>query len=238
MIIVNFSNNPSILHAHSKNPHQPLDSYFNLPRYYLNNLKMRLLSIHMFKWREESPIILGCCTELSFLGYVQRRFLREHINFAARTVCGRANPGDRTAVHLENDQGICYVAIHPNKFAVTVVCDTEYPQRVAFSLIAEIMNQFFTSGIQWENATKDTDLRFAPLEQFLKDYQNPASADKLMRIESELNSITEIMHKNIEQLLKRGETLETLMQKSQDLSTVSYDFYKRAKKNNQCCKLY
>ena len=59
-----------------------------------------------------------------------------------------------------------------------------------------------------------------------------------MKIESELNSITDIMHKNIEQLLKRGETLENLMQKSNDLSTVSYDFYKRAKKNNQCCKLY
>lgn len=199
---------------------------------------MRILSIHLFKWLEENPAMIGNSTELSFLGYVQRRFLREHLNFAARTVCGRASPGDRTAVHLENDQGICYIAIHPNKFAVTVVCDPEYPQRVAFSLIAEIMNQFFASGMQWENIVKDRDLKWAPLEQFIKDYQNPASVDKLMRIENELNSITDIMHKNIDQLLKRGETLENLMQKSQDLSTVSYDFYKRAKKNNQCCKLY
>ena len=192
----------------------------------------------MFKWRQENPTLLGSCSELSFLGYIQRRVLREHINFTARTVCGRANPGDRAAVQLENNQGICYVAIHPNTFAITVVCDPEYPERVAFSLIAEIMNQFFVSGLQWENLTKDTELKFPLLEKYLKDYQNPAEADKLMKIESELNSITDIMHKNIEQLLKRGETLENLMQKSNDLSTVSYDFYKRAKKNNQCCKLY
>ena len=199
---------------------------------------MRLLSIHLFRWRDENPVLLGCSTELSFLGYIQRRVLREHINFTARTVCGRARPGDRTAVHLENNQGICYVAIHPNSLAVTIVSDPEYPQRVVFSLIGEIMNTFLFSRIQWENIEKDTDVKFSPLEQYLKDYQNPAEADKLMKIESELNQITEIMHKNIDQLLKRGETLESLMQKSQDLSTVSYDFYKRAKKNNQCCKLY
>lgn len=199
---------------------------------------MRLISIHLFKWRQESAVCLGSVNELSFVGYIQRRVMREHINFTARTVCGRANPGDRTAVHLENDMGICYVAIHPNTLGVTVITDPEYPQRVVFSLISEIIQRFLSSGIAWESVSRDTDLNFAPLEQYLKQYQNPSEADKLMKIESELNQITEIMHKNIDQLLKRGETLESLMQKSQDLSTVSYDFYKRAKKNNQCCKLY
>jgi synaptobrevin family protein YKT6 len=46
------------------------------------------------------------------------------------------------------------------------------------------------------------------------------------------------MHRNIDEVLKRGETLEALMAKSKDLSSVSYGFYKKAKKNNQCCKLY
>ena len=199
---------------------------------------MRLISIHLFKWRQESAVCLGSVNELSFVGYIQRRVMREHINFTARTVCGRASPGDRTAVHLENDMGICYVAIHPNSLGMTVITDNEYPQRVVFSMISELMQTFLNSGTSWESVSRDTDLNYAPLEQYLKKYQNPAEADRLMKIESELNQITEIMHKNIDQLLKRGETLESLMQKSQDLSTVSYDFYKRAKKNNQCCKLY
>ena len=192
----------------------------------------------MFKWRQESAVCLGSVNELSFVGYIQRRVMREHINFTARTVCGRASPGDRTAVHLENDMGICYVAIHPNSLGMTVITDNEYPQRVVFSMISELMQAFLNSGLSWESVSRDTDLNYAPLDQYLKKYQNPAEADRLMKIESELNQITEIMHKNIDQLLKRGETLESLMQKSQDLSTVSYDFYKRAKKNNQCCKLY
>lgn len=199
---------------------------------------MRLLSIHIYRWREESPILLGSAQELSFLGYIQRRVLRDLINFSSRTVCGRARPGDRTAVHLENNAGICYVAIHPSSFGVTVVADMEYPQRVVFTMIAELMQQFLQSGLQWETVQKDTELRFPLIADMLRRYQNPAEADKLMKIESELDQVRDIMHKNIDQLLKRGETLESLMAKSNDLSTVSYDFYKRAKKNNQCCQLY
>ena len=105
-------------------------------------------------------------------------------------------------------------------------------------MIAELMNQFFRSGIEWEREQRDTELNYPLVGQMLKEYQDPKQADKLMRIESELDQVMEIMHKNIDELLKRGETLDSLMAKSNDLSSVSYDFYKRAKRNNQCCKLY
>lgn len=199
---------------------------------------MRLIAIHIYRWKEDNPVLLGQASELSFVGYLQRRFLREHINFHSRTVCGRARPGDKTAVHLENNAGICYVAVHPNTLAFTVVSSPDYPQRVVFTLIADLMNQFLNSGIQWQNIQQDTEVRFPPLQDAIRIYQNPAEADKLMKIESELDQVREIMHKNIEELLRRGETLDSLMAKSQDLSSVSYDFYKRAKKNNQCCQLY
>lgn len=40
-------------------------------------------------------------------------------------------------------------------------------------------------------------------------------------------------------LLKRGEDLENLMEKSKDVSKMSFDFYKTAKKaNKRCCSLY
>lgn len=88
---------------------------------------MRLLSIHLYRWNEDNPILLNSVTELSFAGFLERRVLREHLNFASRTVCARARLGDRTAVHLENNAGICYVAIHPSSLAMTVITDLEYP---------------------------------------------------------------------------------------------------------------
>lgn len=39
--------------------------------------------------------------------------------------------------------------------------------------------------------------------------------------------------------MKRGEKLEDLMEKSEDISKVSLDFYKKAKSaNKSCCSLY
>jgi len=64
----------------------------------------------------------------------------------------------------------------------------------------------------------------------LKKWQDPTEADKLMKIEKELMEVKDIVHKNIADLLKRGENLDNLMAKSKDLSTVSVDFYKKAKK--------
>ena len=53
-----------------------------------------------------------------------------------------------------------------------------------------------------------------------------------MKVEKELFEVKEIMHQNLNDVLKRGEDLDTLMNKSKDLSSVSVDFYKKAKKNN------
>ncbi len=40
-------------------------------------------------------------------------------------------------------------------------------------------------------------------------------------------------------LLKRGEDLDKLMENSKDLNKMSYDFYVTAKKTNKrCCSLY
>ena len=94
--------------------------------------------------------------------------------------------------------------------------------------------------------------------------QNPNQADSIMKIQKDLgawlndvqsqggcvaaaNSISYthfphtideikgIMHKNIDEVLKRGENLESLMDKSEDLSATSVQFFKKAKSTNKCC---
>jgi len=76
------------------------------------------------------------------------------------------------------------------------------------------------------------------MQSDLKEWQNPASTDKIAKIQKELDEVKEIMATNIEAVLKRGEDLDSLMEKSTDLSATSLTFYKKAKKQNQCCKAY
>ena len=66
----------------------------------------------------------------------------------------------------------------------------------------------------------------------------PHEADKLLQIEKDLHEVKEIIHKNLADLLKKGEQLDELMVKSKDLNKVSVEFYKKAKKqNSKCCGL-
>ena len=53
-----------------------------------------------------------------------------------------------------------------------------------------------------------------------------------MKVEQELNDVKEIMKTNLNDIMKRGENLDELMEKSKDLSSVSVGFYKKAKKQN------
>ncbi|KAG8050674.1 hypothetical protein GUJ93_ZPchr0009g136 [Zizania palustris] len=44
-------------------------------------------------------------------------------------------------------------------------------------------------------------------------------------------------HKTIDSVLARGERLDSLVEKSSDLSVASQMFYKQAKKANSCCTI-
>ena len=67
-------------------------------------------------------------------------------------------------------------------------------------------------------------------------YQDPRTADQLTAVQSQLDEVTNIMQTNIDQLLQRGETLDTLMVRSDDLGQASIQFYRQARSANACCR--
>ena len=97
------------------------------------------------------------------------------------------------------------------------------------------MSTFEQDTDMYMNVEEDTSLKYEKLDEFLKNWQNPANGDKIYKIKTELSEVKDIMHKNMEDLLKRGESLDALMTKSKDLSTMSVEFYKKAKKKNSKC---
>ena len=77
------------------------------------------------------------------------------------------------------------------------------------------------------------------MDVWIKQFQDPKEVDKLEKLKSELEEVEKIVHKNMDDLMKRDEDLNKLMEKSQDVSKLSLDFYKNAKKTNKrCCSLY
>ena len=71
--------------------------------------------------------------------------------------------------------------------------------------------------------------------KLLTQFQDPSQADQLTRIMHELEQTKMVLHETIEAALERGQKIDTLIDKSNDLSGSSKMFYKTAKKQNQCC---
>ena len=87
--------------------------------------------------------------------------------------------------------------------------------------------------------SEDSDLKWQKMDVYIKKFQDPKEVDKLQKLKGELEEVQKIVHKNMNDLLKREEDLDKLMEKSKDVSNLSLDFYKNAKQTNKrCCSLY
>jgi len=188
---------------------------------------------------DREPIVLASVADLSSYNYFTRGTISEHLRFATRTLVGRTQPSQRQSVGLKDNPYICHIYVRADGLSGVVVADKEYPLRVAYSLIQQTMADFDKStGGKWKQAEKDSVDAPEFMQNSLLKFQDPKEADKLTKVQKSLDEVKDVMQKNIEEVLKRGETLDSLMEKSADLSATSVQFYKKAKKTNACCKSF
>lgn len=204
--------------------------------------KHRVISIHIWKWKKKDPVLLCEATKLDGLWFFQKKTAGEHIRFSSRLICQDTELGMKQSVTLESEIGVCHSWTTSEGLSVTTITNPSYPESSAYNMLGQIIIDFmavFENDTEmYMEAEADTKLKYDNLNDFLKNWQNPEDADKIYKIKNELTEVTDIMHKNMEDLLKRGESLDVLMAKSKDLSTMSVEFYKKAKKKNQrCCTL-
>ena len=118
--------------------------------------------------------------------------------------------------------------------SAVIICDKDYPRRVAFAVLNEVLDSFIRDVPKDRWASTPT---YGKLRELIDKYQDPHQADSLLRVQKELDETKIIMHKTIEAVLERGERLEDLVDRSNELSTASKAFYKTAKSTNSCCKI-
>jgi synaptobrevin family protein YKT6 len=156
------------------------------------------------------------------------------ISFLTKTFIKRTEPGQRQSITHEGYVVHCYVRSDGLGGAVTT--DGEYPARVAFVLLGQLLDEFAASvGDSWMTCTVHESIAYPPLDEYLQKYQDPSAADKITKIQKDLDETTQILHKTIDSVLERGVKLDSLVERSNDLSAQSKMFYKQAKKTNSCC---
>ncbi|KAG2174210.1 hypothetical protein NQZ79_g7461 [Umbelopsis isabellina] len=193
---------------------------------------MKLYSISILRNDVTPASVMTAQYELSEFGFFQRGSVQEFMGFWAKTVAERTNAGQRQSVEQDNYVGHVYA--RAEGIAGVIISDKEYPSRVAFSLLNKILDEFVMrfSPDKWHNPQS---IQYPELKEYLTKYQDPKQADSIMKVQRDLDDTKVILHKTIEGVLQRGEKLDSLIERSEELSSQSKVFYKTAKKTNSCC---
>tara|TARA_B110000091_G_C13597606_1_gene383334 strand:- start:43 stop:669 length:627 start_codon:yes stop_codon:yes gene_type:complete len=186
--------------------------------------------------KEDEPIIISQVFDVAEFNFFQRSSVRQFLTAFTRIFVKRTTPGKRLAV--EHEGHVVHTWTLTNNLSGCVICDKEYPSRVAFSLVRKMLDEFMKEHTDTDWAVmKENAVQFTPLSEAIVSYQDPKNVDKLTKIQQELNETTEIMHQTIDKVLERGVKLDDLVDRSADLSNQSRMFYKTAKKHNSCCAI-
>ena len=177
------------------------------------------------------PIILSAGYDVDSFGFFQRDSIRQMCRFFSKTIVKRENPGARTQVQ-ENDYNI-FIYKKMDGLAGTIIADKDYPARVALSLIQTVLGEYVTDVPGWRDITQQESVSYPKLADYTK--KPLQEIDRISKIQSDLDDTKQVMQKSIEGILSRGEKLEDLVSKSDDLTNQSKMFYRQAKKTNSCC---
>ena len=196
---------------------------------------MKLFAIFVMnnRRRDVDPLIVCSSKDVSSFGYFQRSSVAEMLTFFARTIAKRVGPGRS---QVKQDQHVAYSQCSPDGICTIAICDDQYNDRVAFSLVAQVMNDFNASYRgKWEDETADNAIQWKELDSTLEKYQKPEEADKILKIKAEIEETKTVMYDAIDKLLERGEKIDNLVARSDDLGSATKTFYSSAKQTNSCC---
>jgi vesicle-associated membrane protein 7 len=120
-----------------------------------------------------------------------------------------------------------YVHIHQLTFMC--MCDSKFGRRIPFAFLEDISSTF------WKLYGTRTQLAVAyglnefrtVLEKQMVTY-SAAEADKFKQVQGEIEQVKDVMVQNIEKVLERGERIEILVDKTDNLNQASFAFKKRS----------
>lgn len=197
---------------------------------------MKIYYIGILRVGGSKALELSSARDLSQFSFFERNGVSQFMTFFSETVSQRTPIGQRQSIEEGNYMGHTYT--RAENLAGVIIADKEYPVRPAYTLINKILDEYLSHHPpkEWQNVTETlSELEYGELQQYLKRYQDPTQADSIMRVQQELDETKIVLHKTIESVLQRGEKLDSLVDKSEALSSSSRMFYKQAKKTNSCC---
>ena len=145
--------------------------------------------------------------------------------------------GGNMSFHYVIDEGVCFLTLSQSSFNKRLVFGFLEELRCSFKAFVETESG---AGKTYANmiASVSHPYAFIKFDQTIqrkrREYSNPGTSENMRRLKEELTDITNIMSSNIDDILRRGESLEDLGQRSQTLKNSSKVFAKQAQWMRVC----
>jgi vesicle-associated membrane protein 7 len=141
-------------------------------------------------------------------------------------------PTKNTKVSYLYDNYIFHICVD-NKYTFFCMSEKEFGNRIPFMFLDDIKQRFQqTYGDKAQNA-----LAFSlngdfgrVLQRQMEYYSNTEKSDKLTKVKGQIQEVRDIMIDNIEKVLDRGEKIDLLVDRTQDLSESAQHFRYKSKK--------
>ena len=137
---------------------------------------------------------------------------------------------------VEHSGYFCYIYRLQNGLSVCCITDKDYPSYAAMNFLAKAITVFQEKIPKetWMNINQDTKLQIPELSSLLIAYQDPTKVEKIEAIKKELDETIHVTIKTMDQMLDRGEKMEDLIDRTNDLSDATKEFMVETKKMNNC----
>ena len=114
---------------------------------------------------------------------------------------------------------------------LTYLCMTKqsFSQRLSFAFLEDIKNKFHSAyGSRGRTALPmGMQADFCRVIQTRMDfYSSDPSADKIIKVQSDIDDVKNVMVQNIEKVLERGEKIELLVEKTEAMNDQAMNFKK------------
>jgi len=157
---------------------------------------------------------------------------------ASEAILPRIPPNDAQMTYAYDEHYFHYIVFG----GITYLCmaDQSFGRRIPFVFLQEMKKRFsqqFGARAQTALAYSLTDQFRTEMQSLLKFYNNREN-DKIGKVRGEIENVKEVMTENIERLLDRGEKINLLVVKTDDLSQQSLHFKRGATtlRRNMWCK--
>ena len=167
---------------------------------------------------------------------LHKKTIEETCRFLSKTLAVYCQPGSRTSV--VHEQMLINVYHRVDSLTCVVFSNEDYPKRLAYALCAKSLESFVEKyGTTWNTSAKDSIFEFKELKKIVKDFERPENQDSITRLLQTTEETKEIISEALNKIIIRGETLEDLVFKSEELSSRAKIFYKETQKK-KCCIVF